>query len=161
MDLSAPMLCLDDSTSPDKTVSMLLDVYSGWRDQGKEMSPELLTSIFQEVSLNKTPKKEIPVHDDCEVVLSDFSTLLKVVQQMEDTVQELRFANQALQKELEAQNQQVVTIQHSTGWKRIEWIELDATETQNRSLLQRLQGMVDGKAELMKVINENASLKSQ
>ena len=79
------------------------------------MSPELLTSIFQEVSLNKTPKKEIPVNDDCEVVLSDFSTLLKVVQQMEDTVQELRFANQALQKELEAQNQQVATIQHSTG----------------------------------------------
>ena len=84
------------------------------------MSPELLTSIFQEVSLNKTPKKEIPVNDDCEVVLSDFSTLLKVVQQMEDTVQELRFANQALQKELEAQNQQVATIQHSTGQK---WIE--------------------------------------
>ena len=79
------------------------------------MSPELLTSIFQEVSLNKTPKKEIPVNDDCEVVLSDFSTLLKVVQQMEDTVQELRFENQDLQKELEAQNQQVATIQHSTG----------------------------------------------
>ena len=79
MDLSASMLCLDDSVSPDKTVSMLLDVYSGWRDQGREMSPELLTSIFQEVSLNKTPKKEIPVNDDCEVVLSDFSTLLKVV----------------------------------------------------------------------------------
>ena len=115
MDLSASMLCLDDSVSPDKTVSMLLDVYSGWRDQGREMSPELLTSIFQEESLNKTPKKEIPVNDDCEVVLSDFSTLLKVVQQMEDTVQVLRFANQALQKELEAQNQQVATIQHSTG----------------------------------------------
>ena len=84
------------------------------------MSLELLTSIFQEANLNKIPKKEIPVNDDCEVVLSDFSTLLKVVQQMEDTVQELRFANQALQKELEAQNQQVATIQHSTGWK---WIE--------------------------------------
>lgn len=32
---------------------------------------------------------------------------------------------------------------------------------QNRALLQRLQGMVDDKAELVKVVNENASLKSQ
>ena len=114
MDLYAPTLCLDDAKSPDKTISMLLDAYSGWRDQGREMTPEFLSSLFQEVSQNKTPKKNNPVNDDCEVVLSDFSTFLKVVQQMEDTTQELRFANQALQKELEAQNQQVSMIQHST-----------------------------------------------
>ena len=117
--------------------------------------------MFHEINIKKGQKKDIIYSDDCETVLSDFSMLLKVVQQMEDTTQELRFANQALQKELEAQNQQVVVIQHSNICNLNELIELDATETQNRVLMQRLQGMVDSKAELVKVLNENTSLKSQ
>ena len=53
------------------------------------------------------------MEEKCRLLLSEYTAISSVVQQMEDTIQELRFTVQSYQKELDVQKQRTESFQHS------------------------------------------------
>ena len=79
---------------------------------------QLVAQLLYQVQENTDHHAETKTPDDCETVLSEFSSVLKMVQSMEETAQDLRFSNQSLQQEMDSQSQRLKAVQKSSlmGW---------------------------------------------
>ena len=115
--------------SPERAVMLMVEAYGDLEKKG-ETSPffqaktesQLVSHLFEQVRKRMGQSAETKTPNDCETVLSEFSSVLKMVQSMEETTQDLRFSNQSLQQEMDSQSQRLSAVQKSslTTWSQLE-----------------------------------------
>ena len=115
---------LGDCT-PERAVMLMVEAYGDLEKKG-DASPyfqaktesQLVAQLLHQVQKNADHHAETKTPDDCETVLSEFSSVLKMVQSMEETAQDLRFSNRSLQQEMDSQSQRLKAVQKSSlmGW---------------------------------------------
>lgn len=99
---------------------LMVEAYGDLEKKG-EASPffqaktesQLISHLLSQVQERANYPTETKTPDDCETVLSEFSSVLKMVQSMEETAQDLRFSNQSLQQEMDVQSQRLKAVQKS------------------------------------------------
>ena len=109
----------------ERAVMLMVEAYGDLEKKG-DASPyfqaktesQLVAQLLHQVQENADHHTETKTPDDCETVLSEFSSVLKMVQSMEETAQDLRFSNQSLQQEMDSQSQRLKAVQKSSlmGW---------------------------------------------
>ena len=112
---------LDRTIPPEQAISLLENAFARLAGTIAETNPsecemyQVLRSLRDEATrMKQTGERErTEMEEKCRLLLSEYTAISSVVQQMEDTIQELRFTVQSYQKELDVQKQRTESFQHS------------------------------------------------
>lgn len=112
---------LDQAISAEQAISLLEDAFAEMAgtnadtDSGQCEIYQILRSLHEEAMRMKQTggQEKTEMEEKCRILLSEYTAISSMVQQMEDTIQELRFTVQSYQKEIDVQKQQTESSQHS------------------------------------------------
>ena len=112
---------LDRTIPPEQAISLLEDVFTRMAGTNAETNLsgcevyQVLRNLQDEATrMKQTGEQEkTEMEEKCSILLSEYTSISSMVQQMEETIQELRFTVQSYQKELDVQKQRTESAQNS------------------------------------------------